>query len=399
MPMRSNTLFDTPFWGRGFRPFFLLGALYAVLIISAWALFLHGIIGVPMFWRDPVLWHAHEMIFGFTVAIIAGFLLTAVANWTGSAPVRRTNLAILCLVWTAGRAAFWCSFGPPLLLSMIDLSFLPLLAISLSAPLIRTGNKHNFMFLGILSLLFLGNLHMHLATAGVIGGDPLITAYAAILVVMSIISIIASRIIPSFTVAGLRMRGQILYQTPQARTDIAALLLLIALAITALACGLESFITGLLAIVTGLVHLWRMRSWHTLKTAGEPLLWILHAGHLWLVAGLLTLGLHSFHLTDSPSLALHMLTVGSIGSLTLGMMARVALGHTGRPIMAGAPVIAAFWMMQGSVLVRAMAILMRDENYTLWVAASGLLWVLAFVIYLLVYTPILLGARPDGAEA
>ena len=255
MLRRFSTLFDIPFWGRGFRPFFLLGAIYAVLVISAWALFLHGIIDVPMLWRDPVLWHAHEMIYGFTVAIIAGFLLTAVANWTGSAPVRRTNLAFLCLVWTAGRAAFWCSFGSPILLSIIDLSFLPLLAVSLSIPLIRTGNKHNLMFLGILSLLFLGNLHMHLSAAGVVGGDPRITSYAAILVVMSIISIIGSRIIPSFTVAGLRAHGQLLYQTSQEKMDITALLLLLALAVTALTCGLESFVTGLFAMGAELIHL------------------------------------------------------------------------------------------------------------------------------------------------
>lgn len=399
MLRRFSALFDIPFWGRGFRPFFLLGAIYTVLSILAWVLFLHGIIDVPMLWRDPVLWHAHEMIYGFTVAIIAGFLLTAVANWTGSAPVRRSNLALLCLVWVAGRAAFWCSFDSPTLLSMIDLSFIPLLAISLSIPLIRTRNKHNFMFLGILSLLFLGNLHMHLAAAKIVSGDPRITAYAAILVVMSIISIIGSRVIPSFTVAGLRARGQLLYQTPQERTDIAAMLLLLALSITVLACGLESFITGLLATGAGLIHLWRMRFWHTLKTGGEPLLWILHAGHLWLVMGLLTLGLHGFGWVEQPSLALHMLTVGCIGSLTLGMMARVALGHTGRPIIAGTPVVVSFWMMQGAILIRSLAILIRDENYNLWMAGSGVLWALSFIIYLAVYTPILLGPRPDGTEA
>jgi uncharacterized protein involved in response to NO len=142
-----------------------------------------------------------------------------------------------------------------------------------------------------------------------------------------------------------------------------------------------------------------MRFWHTLKTGGEPLLWILHAGHLWLVGGLVTLGLHGFGWVDQSSLALHMLTVGCIGSLTLGMMARVALGHTGRPIVAGTPVTASFWMMQAAVLLRCWAILATDENYTSWITVSGLMWVAAFALYLAVYTPILLQPRPDGAEA
>jgi uncharacterized protein involved in response to NO len=399
MLRQFSAIFDVPFWGRGFRPFFLLGAIYAALMVLAWVFFLHGLITVPMLWNNPVLWHAHEMIYGFTVAIIAGFLLTAVANWTGSAPVRRINLAFLCIIWTVGRIAFWLPYASPAVLSFIDLSFLPFLAVTLSIPLIRTGNKHNFMFPGILSLLFLGNLHMHLAAAGLVHGDPRITAYAVVLVVMAIISIVGSRIIPSFTVAGLRMRGQILYQTVQVKTDIVALLLLLTSAISVTVYGLESFVTAIFATGAGLIHLWRMRSWHSLKTDGEPMLWILHAGHLWLVAGLLTLGLYAFALVDQVSLALHMLTVGCIGSMTLGMMSRVALGHTGRQIVASGPVTISFWMMQGAAIVRCLAILMQDENYNLWIEASGILWATAFIIYLTVYTPMLLRRRPDGAEA
>lgn len=399
MPAQFSKLFDVPFWGRGFRPFFLLGAAYAIFVVLAWVLFLHGVIRVPMLWDNAVLWHAHEMIYGFTVAIIAGFLLTAVANWTGSAPVRGANLAFLCVVWAAGRAAFWWDYAAPAVLSFIDLSFLPLLAASLSVPLVRTKNKHNFMFIGILALLFLGNLHMHLAAAGAAGGDPRITAYAVVLVAMAMISIIGSRIIPSFTVAGLRMQGRLLYQTDQKKTDIAALALLLALAVVVPVAGLESSPTGLCALGGGLIHLWRMRFWHTEKTGGTPLLWILHAGHLWLAAGLLTLGLHGLGVVDQASLALHMLTVGCVGSMTLGMMARVALGHTGRPIIAGMPVTVSFWMMQGAVVARCLALLIQDKNYTLWIMGSGLLWAAAFAVYLAVYTTILLGPRPDGQDA
>ena len=398
MPGRFSAFFEIPFLGRGFRPFFLLGAIYAVWMVSAWVFFTSGAAAAPVTWNSPALWHAHEMIYGFTAAIIAGFLLTAVANWTGGAPVRQMHLALLCLVWAAGRASFWYPYAPPVILSIIDLSFIPLLAGSLAVPLLRAWNKRNFVFLSMLALLFLGNLHMHLAAGGY-GGDPRLTAYAAVLVVMMVISLVGGRIIPSFTVASLRMQGKIRYQTDQGKTDIAALLLLLALTIALIASGLDSGITAAFAIAAALVHLWRMRYWHSFETGSDPMVWILHAGYLWLAGGLFTLGLHGLKLVDQASLALHMLTVGCIGSMTIGMMARVALGHTGRPIAASLPVVLAFWLMQGAALARCFAILIGDANYRFWIGTSGLLWVAVFIIYLAVHAPMLLRARPDGLEA
>jgi uncharacterized protein involved in response to NO len=398
MPGRFSDFFEIPFLGRGFRPFFLSGAIYAVIMVLSWVLFSSGAAEVPVSWNSPALWHAHEMIYGFTVAIIAGFLLTAVANWTGGAPVRQMHLALLCLVWAAGRVSFWYAYAPPDVLSIIDLSFIPLLAGSLAVPLIRAWNKRNFVFLSVLALLFLGNLHMHLAAAGVYGGDPRITAYAAVMIVMMVISLVGGRIIPSFTVASLRMQGKIRYQTEQGKTDIAALLLLLALSISMIANGLDSGITAAFAVAGAAVHLWRMRFWHSFETGSDPMVWILHVGYLWLVAGLLTLGLHGLKLVDQASLAVHMLTVGCIGSMTIGMMARVALGHTGRPIAASPPVVLSFWLMQGAALVRCIAILTGGADYRLWIGVSGLLWAAAFAVYLAVYAPILLKKRPDGLE-
>ena len=397
MLRQFGAIFKAPFWGRGFRPFFLLGAAYAMLTVAAWIFFASGAAEAPVSWNNPALWHAHEMIYGFTVAIIAGFLLTAVANWTGGAPIRQVRLALLCLVWAAGRMGFWYSYAPPVILSVIDLSFIPLLAGSLAVPLIRSWNKRNFVFLGMLALLFLGNLHMHLAAAEVVGGDPRITAYVAVMIVMLVIALVGGRIIPSFTVASLRMRGQVRHQTDQRKTDLAALLLLLALSIALIISGLDSSVTGVFAIGAALAHLWRMRFWHSFEAASDPLVGILHAGYLWLVAGLFALGLHGLQLLDQASLALHMLTVGCIGSMTIGMMARVALGHTGRPVAARPLTVFAFWMMQGAALARCFAILVGEANYLVWIGVSGLLWVAAFAAYLAVYTPVLLQARPDGS--
>lgn len=392
-------LFDSPLWGRGFRPFFLGGALYAALMIPVWVFVFQGALAAPSAWDDPVLWHAHEMIYGFTLAIIAGFLLTAVANWTGGAPVRQMHLAALAVVWAAGRALFWWPGAPAPLLAAVDLAFVPLLALSLAVPLLRARNRRNFLFLGMLSALFLGNLHMHMAARWGWPGDPRLTAYMMVVMVMMIVSLVGGRIIPSFTVAALRMQGKMRSQTDQHGADALALLSLLALIAAIGLCGLDGWLTGMIALASGLVHLWRLRRWHTLETAAEPMLWILHAGYLWLVAGLGALGLYGLKVIAHPSAALHLLTAGCIGSMTLGMMARVALGHTGRPIRAAGPTVAAFWLMQAAALTRVLAIMAGGGDYGAWIMASGLLWTAAFGLYLLVYTRMLLSPRPDGLEA
>ncbi len=390
-----KNILDAPFWDRGFRPFFLLGAAYAVFMIVAWVGVFGGFFRIPVAWNDPTMWHAHEMIFGFTLAIIAGFLLTAVSNWTGGAPTRRGYLMLLCGVWLAGRLSFWWGYAPQPVLSFIDLSFIPLLGICLAIPLIRAKNHHNLSFIGVLTLLFLCDLNMHLIALGLVKGDPRITAYTAVLVVLMIVSIVSSRIIPSFTVAGLRQRGLTLFQTDQTKTDITAMLLLFALAVAVFLTGLKSMPTALCALAAGLIHLWRMRHWHSLKTSGEPMLWILHAGHFWLVAGLLSLGLHALGLVTFASLALHMLTVGCIGSLTLGMMARVSLGHTGRLIRTNAAMVLAFLMMQWAAILRCLAIMVGSNHYLSWIMVTGIFWVAAYSLYLVIYTPILFGPRAD----
>lgn len=390
-----KSLLDAPFWDRGFRPFFLFGAAYAVFMIIAWVGVFGGFFRIPVAWNDPTMWHAHEMIFGFTLTIIAGFLLTAVSNWTGGAPTRRGYLILLCGVWLAGRLSFWWAYAPQPVLSFIDLAFIPLLGIFLAIPLIRAKNHHNLSFIGVLALLFLCDLDMHLIALGIVKGDPRITAYAAVLVVLMIVSIVSSRIIPSFTVASLRQRGLTLFQTDQTKTDIAAMLLLFALAVAVFFTGLKSIPTAFCALTAGLIHLWRMRHWHSFKTGGEPMLWILHAGHFWLAAGLLTLGLHALGFATFASLALHMLTVGCIGSLTLGMMARVSLGHTGRLIKAHAAMIVAFLMMQWATVLRCLAIIVGSNHYLSWIMATGIFWVAAYSLYLVIYMPILLGPRAD----
>lgn len=391
----------TAFWERGFRPFFLLGAVYSVLMISLWVLALLGHASFPSFWVDPVMGHVHEMVYGFSMAIIAGFLLTAVANWTSTAPVHGVNLKILVLVWFVGRVCMWAGIFSPLITAIIDLSFIPLLAVNLALPLLHARNARNFIFLGLLIIFFIGNGYMHAINAGWITDTQSVSvSYAVVFIVLAVISLVGSRVIPAFTVAGLRARGLVLYQTDQRKLDAAGVLAVLFTAFLLVWQGEDSLVAGACSLTAAILHIVRMRYWHTAKSAREPMLWILQAGHGWLAVGLAVLGLIGLGIIDyAPTLGLHILTVGCIGSLTLGMMARVALGHTGRPIQATSWVVLSFYLIQASVVVRVLAIILKGDGYLHWVAVAGTLWILAFVIYIAVYARVLVSPRPDGLEA
>jgi uncharacterized protein involved in response to NO len=212
--------------------------------------------------------------------------------------------------------------------------------------------------------------------------------YIALMVIMAMISAIGGRIIPSFTVAGLRRKGLGVNQTDQRGTDAIALVLLGALALAIGFLGVASAPAGILALAAAAVHAWRHRHYHPLRVWGDPMLWSLHAGHLWLVAGLAFLGLSSFDFMPlSP--ALHALTTGAIGTLTLSMMCRVALGHTGREIRAGLITLCAFILMQGVAFVRVFGPLLSPDFYMPSIEISGALWTAAFLVYILAYAPVL----------
>jgi uncharacterized protein involved in response to NO len=209
---------ELPLLSRGFRPFFFLGATYAVISIFIWMFNYSNLYDAEIgIWKNPFLWHGHEMIFGFAMAIIAGFLLTAVANWTGGAPIRNTHLVILCFLWVAGRVVMSTSILPAAVSIIIDVLFIPVLTASLSVPLINSRNKRNFVFLFMLAMLFLCNVALQLL-------ESQKAMYISILVVIAMISLIGGRIIPAFTVAGLRRKGKDVRQTSQPKSDISALL-------------------------------------------------------------------------------------------------------------------------------------------------------------------------------
>lgn len=388
MPALSDkNVLNHPFWGRGFRPFFLGGAVYTMLGILLWTGFYAGYNLPPAIFADPVTWHAHEMIYGFSMAIVAGFLLTAVANWTGGAPVRQIQLIGLFGLWLAGRVVLNIPGFPDWLMFIVELAFIPALALSLGLPLIKSWNTRNFIFLGILGALWLCDLAFMIT-------ESRVPFYIALILILGMISLIGGRIIPAFTVAALRRKGLDVKIHDQHKLDVFAFASLIVVAGVLLVNGSGSILFSFACFTSSLIHLIRMRHYHTRLTFGDPLVWILHAGYTWLVVGLFLAGLSAFGV-GMFSAALHAITVGSIGSMTLGMMARVTLGHTGRDLASSELTTWSFLLMQLAAIIRAFGPVLLPEQYIFWVMLSSILWSVCFLMYCLVYAPMLWRPRPD----
>lgn len=391
MRQLSDERCEHPFLGRGFRPFFLLAACYAVLGLLLWAGFFAGAFNAPGALSDPVLWHAHEMIYGFVMAVVAGFLLTAVSNWTGGAPVRHGRLFFLVFLWLAGRIAVYVESLPFTVTALADCVFILVLAVMLAIPLLRTRNIRNFIFLGILSGLFATNTLFYVT-------KEVTYLHVALFIILAMISLVAGRIVPAFTVAALRFEGMQVRQRDQPWIDRLSFISMILLIFIVAFSGISSTATGIFAATAAACNLLRLRHYHVLQALKRPMLWILHAGYGWLVLGL---GLLSFSCFGygQVTIALHALTVGSIGSMCIGMMCRVTLGHTGRNIIARLPTVFAFVAMQAAAMFRTAGPVLLPEEYTNWVIASSLLWSISFFLYLLSYAPMLVKPRPDGLPA
>ena len=382
-------LFNFPF-----RLFFLLTGLYGVVTVGAWMSYLFGGLALPLGWSS-VHWHAHEMLFGLTSAAIAGFLLTAMCNWTGAPPLRGSALLGLACLWLAGRVMMWtASWWPAGWIAVVDLLFLPWMAIYVARVLLAHGNKRNLIMVAILLLLTLANGMMH---AGFMTGSGFwltlgqLTAFNLITLMMVVIG---GRIIPLFTINWLRNNGgDIAAVAPSARLDRVTL---ITTALLVPADWLIGFpwITGFLAAIAGVLHGARLVTWGGRKTGREPLLWILHLGYAWIVVALLLKGAAAFNLV-AASVWQHTLGVGAMGTLILGIMTRVALGHTGRSLALPPFGVLIYLAITLGALSRVLtAVHVMDYRVGLSIAAIG--WTLAFSLFVLIYWPILSRPRADG---
>ncbi len=386
-PPARGVLQDHPLLALGFRPFYLLGAAFAGVAVPAWIASYLGLIDAP---RLDLLWHMHEMLFGFVIAIVVGFLYTAGRNWTGLWTPRGAQLAALAALWIAGRVGMVAL--PAAAAAAVDVLFLPLAALPLYRVIRRAGNDRNLVMVALLAVLALANAAFHAAALGLLAVSPMQPLYAAIVAVVVIESVLGGRVIPNFTanaVRGARTRSfprlEQLSLTLTAATGVAWAVLPMSVPLALLAFG------------AAIAQAARMAGWQPLCTVRQPLLWILHLSYAWIPAGFVLLGLACFGLV-APSAAVHVLAVGAMGGLIIGMITRTALGHTGRMLRAGRSETAMYLLLQAGVMARLVAALADGALREPALVAATACWSLAFGLYCLVYGPYLSRPRVDGRE-
>lgn len=389
----------------GFRPFFLLAGLHAALALALWALWLGvhlagGLIEAFTLAPPPFQWHAHEMLFGFVTAAVAGFLLTAVPNWTATPPVRGGRLGLLVAAWLAGRAAVWLSASLPAWLVMaVDVAFLPLLVLLLGPSIVRAGKMRNMVFVVLLLTLAGASALSHLGMMGVLDGGPQIGQRLAIDVVVILMMVVGGRVTPAFTGNWLRSRGMAAGVTPTWLNSAAigaAAAFLVAGVLTDLV-ALPEAVRGIAAAAAAILTLARLLTWRGWTTRGEPLLWVLHLGALWLVVGFALNAASTFGVDAVPAgTALHAFTAGAAGTLILGVMSRAILGHTGRALASSPALTTAFALIGGAAMLRVFGPIFTPQWYLEVVVVGGVLWILAWILFLVRFAPMLVTPRADG---
>lgn len=386
------------FLSYGFRPFFLFAGAYAAIAATAWLAVLHRLYSgaVPAFphgTMPPHLWHGHEMLFGYAGAVIAGFFLTAVPNWTGREPVRGLPLGALALVWLAGRLAMWSAAVLPLpLVVVLDLAFVPFLAVLVVRALSGGWSRRNAIFLPVFAALFAGNILFHLDAAGIAPGLASRGLLLALDTVLFLIAVIGGRVVPAFTTNALRRAGEEPLPVSRPPVEAVAIFSVAALAVADLLAP-DGYATGAIAAAAAVIHAVRLSGWRGHRTLGEPILWIIHLGYAWLVAGFALKALALFGGFLPATAAQHAFTIGAVGSMTLGVMSRAALGHTGRELIAAPLTVAAYLLVSASALARIAgpALLPAYEPQAL--ATAAILWIAAFGLFTVLYFPILTQSR------
>ena len=377
----------------GFRPFFAAAALFSVFTILAWTgIYLAGW-DLQSTALPPVTWHAHEMIFGYSQAVIAGFLLTAVGNWTGKQMLHGYPLLALLLLWLAARVLFLAGENvSTLLLASIDCAFTIFLIIALLIPILQVGQMKQLGIISKLVLLLASNLLFYAGMLGLLDDGIRIGLYSGIYLVVALILVLARRVFPFFIERGVGYTVELRNRT---WLDMSSLVLFLAFWVADILRP-DSLPVALLALTLLALHALRLAGWHTAGIWQKPLLWVLYLGYLWLViAFALKAAVYFFGI--SPFLALHAFAYGAIGMITLGMMSRVTLGHTGRD-MTDPPsaLLPTFALLFAGSITRVLLPLLAPAHYKVWIGLSQGLWVIAFTLFLFIYLPMLMRARVDG---
>jgi uncharacterized protein involved in response to NO len=373
----------------GFRPFFLLAGVSAVILIFLWALIFEGLLSAPAYYGNN--WHAHEMLFGYTVAVISGFLLTATRNWTGRPTISGAPLILLALLWLMARLTPFAPGMPFAVIASLDLLFLPALALALFLPIIKVKQWRNIVFPALALLMAGGNLLLHFGLLEIVDGGVRFGLTLGLYVILLLIVIMGGRVIPFFVERGAA--GAVTRKWPL--IEISSIITVVLLALTEL-FHFDASITAAVAGMAASVHAIRLAGWFSRPALRVPLLWVLLFGYGWLVIGFVLLTLAGV-LELPRSLAWHAFTIGAIGGLTLGMMSRVALGHTGRLLQTHKFMTYAFLLLNLAALTRVIiAIMLWPDHYEFTVVAAAILWCAGFALFVITYTPILMRPRVDG---
>lgn len=374
----------------GFRPFFLLAAIHAALVIPFWVALLNGLdLGQPPL--PALTWHAHEMLYGFVAAAIAGFLLTAVPSWTGRRGYAGAPLVLLVLIWLAGRIAMSAPLGlSQIWLAAIDLAFLPVLALTLIPALIRSGNRRNLALIGLLALLFVANLAFHFD--GAASSVSLTRAYG---VMLFMLTLLGGRMVPAFTSSALKQRGLDIRIRRYQPLDRAVLIAVALVVLVDVLMPRGPFAAGAAGIAAFLLAAQLCR-WQGHRTLRAPIVWVLHVAYAWLPVCLVIKSAWLFGVALPASSWQHALGVGAMATMIIAVMSRASLGHTGRELVAPIPIVVAYGLLSAAALARVFGPILMPLTAARWLLLAAGLWTLAFSLFVIVYAPILWRSRADG---
>lgn len=374
----------------GFRPFYLLASVFAVAAILFWLAGFNGRLPVGAYLQG-VFWHSHEMLFGYIVAVMAGFLFTAVRNWTGLPTPSGVTLGGIVLLWILARVLLVS--GPSALAVILDVAFLPMIAIAVAIPILRSRNKRNYKIIGVLVAVSLLHFVFHMALGGQLPSWlSRASLFASIDLVVILFALVGGRVIPAFTrnaVAGSDPRHENWLEV----IAFGSLLVIVLVTLLGGAFTFAAWVPTSLFIVAAVAHLLRLALWQPQVTLGNPLLWMMPVAYSWLPAALLLRALSTVAVIV-PGAWIHALTMGALSSLMMAMMMRSTLGHTGRKLVASQMDILAFLLLQLAALLRVVA--GAVGNYQALVVLSGVVWMLAFALFVVRYLPMLVQPRVDG---
>ncbi|MBZ4202719.1 MAG: NnrS family protein [Methylovulum sp.] len=381
---------NSPLFAMGFRVFFVLASASALLLILVWNALFNAELKFSNYFSSTT-WHAHEMLLGYAVAVIAGFLLTAVKNWTGKTTLEGDHLAALALLWVYGRILpFYSGLLPDAMIALVDMAFLPILMIFIGRAMLQAKYYQGSIYLLMLALMTTGNALIHGEQLGLFTHTATIGLQGVLATLVLMMVVVTGKVVPFFIERALS--GTLILRRPL--LDGCALSSAVLLFITQLVGGAPALII-LFALITAGLHSLRLAGWYVPRIRYVPLLWVLCVGYAWIIIGFLLTALAALGWC-AASLALHAFTVGGIGVLSIGMMARVALGHTGRALRVSNAITLAFVFINLAALCRVLLPLTWLNGYNYFIYVATLCWLAAFALFVVIYWPILVKPRADG---